>query len=465
MRDSSINVKRPTGVDSLMSLGTGVLGYGLGIFTSILIAHAVGPSGKGILTLVTVVVSQVGLVLTLGVDTAIVRHVGRGIYPIRDLSGAVIGIAVVLAPLGIALGLVGLYLLGNDVLPPKVVPWAVASIAMIPIILLSQYLRALLVGVGRVIESGFLIGFSSLMSLGAAGATAAFGLGVPGLLALNVAAWIAGGLATAVMCRKHSLLHGSRLLNLQIQKGLVMYGLKGHVGHLLAGLNFRLDVVIAAAFVSPTQLGIYSIALTTAESLWLFPRIVGAIVAQRAASLPPADSTRLTASILRVESSALLLLSGFWILAAAPIIRFVFGEEFVAAAKPLLILLPGTLAMAIWKTLISDLDGRGYPKYKSYSSLVGVVWTGLGGLMIISRLGIEGAALTTTVAYFAALAMTARVYTRITGTRFRSTLFLRKGDVPILLDSLRAARRFMSSRQLTQTSEKEMTEQPPFPSP
>jgi O-antigen/teichoic acid export membrane protein len=78
----------------------------------------------------------------------------------------------------------------------------------------------------------------------------------------------------------------------------------------------------------------------------------------------------------------------------------VFGERFRPSIAVVWLLLPGTVALSLGRVGVSDLAGRGKSGYSSVFSITALVVTVALDLILIPRLGIQGAALASSAAYF-----------------------------------------------------------------
>ena len=107
---------------------------------------------------------------------------------------------------------------------------------------------------------------------------------------------------------------------------------------------------------------------------------------------------------------------------------FVFGRSFVDSVLPVRILLPGIVALGLWKITCNDMAGRGHPQYKSYSAGIALLITVLLDIIMIPRLGIAGAALASSVAYTIATLVVVVWFVRASEVRVSDML------IPVLSD-------------------------------
>lgn len=217
-------------------------------------------------------------------------------------------------------------------------------------------------------------------------------------------------------------------LDFVFMKGLLKYGFQSHVGNVLKDLSYRSDILIIGYFLSPEQVGYYVTAVTVAEVLWIVPDAVGSVLLPRVASLSSEEAKAFTPAVSRIVMIAVSLLCLVLFLLGRPMIGLAFGEKFLPAVSVLFLLLPGVLALTVWKILANDLIGRGFPTQYSVTSGVALVTMVALDLWLIPRFGIKGAAVASTVSYvFATLAIVA-IYVRTTGNSIRDLVVPSKGD-------------------------------------
>lgn len=438
-------VARPAGLDSFASIGAYGLVYLLGIPTAMFIARAVGPEGKGLLTLVSTVVAQVGLI-SLGVESALVHYGGRRTAPLAELAKASKGLSFALGSLGALIAAVLILVLSDRSTPDSLRILMMLSALSIPVLLPIGYIQGLMVAQGRVIEVALLSALLAASGFASAIAVYLLGLGVSGLLLLNlVSVAILGGIFFR-LAQRYRILRYVPMTKEDVRalRGrLLRFGLRGHAGTLFQGLNSRLDVLLVAAWLSPSELGVYSVAVTSAETLLLVPTFIGSIIFQRAASLLPEESKRFTGVATRLTAAFLMLMMIIWVLLADPIITVLFGEAFLRAIHPLLVLLPGIWLLGLWRNITNDLVGRGHPEAKTISAGLALMTSVFVGLLLIPRLELLGAALMSAISYAVAFLVILVIYSRNTQVRWRDVFLVRSSDFVTLRQSVSMALRYV----------------------
>lgn len=435
MTPDRIRVSRSARSDATTVLTLGILSTFIGIPTSILVARTLGPSGKGVVMLASTVAGYSTTMLGLGIDVALVHFAGRAPETARSLARIAIRLGIALGLLAAIAGTVLLLTAYRDRIPDSVLPWAVVLVALGPVWLVASYLQSIIVGIGRLIEVSVIQFVNAVLTLiGAVLLVALLGLGADGWLAVLALVFVVSGILTGVVSLKARVLPSASTAQGGYTYGRVTgYGMRAYFGTLLQGLNYRLDFFLVAFFLPIAQAGLYSISVAATEILWVVPNNLGSVLMQRAASLPHSESDRLTRAVTRITSLFLIVSSMALALVATPLVTLVFGNAFRGAVTPLLLLLPGTWALGLWKNVTNDLIGRGYPESKAISAGLSAAATVLLDLFLIPRFGIDGAAVASSAAYMLAFAVSLLQYERATGTGPLHLIVPRRGDLNLLI--------------------------------
>ncbi|HUN62716.1 MAG TPA: polysaccharide biosynthesis C-terminal domain-containing protein [Candidatus Sulfotelmatobacter sp.] len=184
-------------------------------------------------------------------------------------------------------------------------------------------------------------------------------------------------------------------------RSALLVGLYGNFGNVASLFTYRLDVFVVNYFLDPTQVGLYAVGVTVSESLWQIPQAVATAVFPRTARTVDGDAASFTCLLLR-QVLLLSCISGAALAVASPVlIPAVFGRRFAPSVPVIWWLLPGTIALGLGKIAASDLAGRGKTGYSSVSAIVALLLTLTLDLLLIPRMGIQGAALASSLAYMA----------------------------------------------------------------
>lgn len=180
---------------------------------------------------------------------------------------------------------------------------------------------------------------------------------------------------------------------------LARYSVASFVFTLMVALVFRIDAFIVGSMLGFDDLGKYSISVAFAELALMLPSSIGTALF---ASLPRhTEADRV--SQLQVTTRYVVLLTALICAALAaissPLVRGLMGEAYSAAVAPLLILLPGVVAMATNYVFANFFAGSGSPHAGAGVFAFGLVVNVCANFLLIPVLGINGAALASSISY------------------------------------------------------------------
>jgi O-antigen/teichoic acid export membrane protein len=214
-----------------------------------------------------------------------------------------------------------------------------------------------------------------------------------------------------------------------LSKNAARYGLKAYFGNLAQFLNYRLDILLISAFLAPDAVGYYSIAVGMAETIWILPGAIATVLFPRVSSLHDTDANSLTPKIARHTYFIIFVFVLLLFFFASPLIKILFGTAFLSSERPLLILLPGIIAVAGSKTLTADLSGRGKPQLGAYAAFVSLAINIPLNIYLIPKWGISGAAFASSMAYISANIMVIIAFAKISKNSWFDTLIIKKIDL------------------------------------
>lgn len=219
------------------------------------------------------------------------------------------------------------------------------------------------------------------------------------------------------------------------------YSLRSGLVGLVTLLNYRSDVFLVAVFGTPAMLGMYTLAVSAAETLLSATQITAVVTAPHVGSLEEGAAASLAARAVRhnvlvagVSCAALALL--------APVAVYVlYGAAFMPVVPSMRVLLIGVFALSIGSPMSTYFTIRlGRPEVPlvlaSSSALICIV----GSIILIPRLGLIGAALASTVAYVAGQSAAIVWFASVARIDVRAMLVPRGSDLRTYLEVVRAGR-------------------------
>ena len=167
-------------------------------------------------------------------------------------------------------------------------------------------------------------------------------------------------------------------------------------------IGYRVELFVLEHFKGLGAVGVYSIAMQAAESIWLIPAAVASAVTGPVVHETEEGATR---EIRKACAKGLLYTGAVAVAigAIAPfVIPWVFGDEFKGAVRPLVLLMPGVVAYAPVTILVVYLTvRRARPRLSLYVSVIGLVVTAAMSVLLIPPYGASGAAVASAIGYAA----------------------------------------------------------------
>ncbi len=407
------------------------------LVTGPLQARALGPDGRGDLAAIITPLFLAGAVLALGVGA----YAGREVARRGRADGEVVGTTTALMLL---FGLVGVLVAvpiaswlaeGRD----TVRTFLIIGFVTMPLSLVGLLLPSILAGLAmwrrliwtRLIPAvTLLVGIPVLYVLDALTVTSSAILGLGG-----------GMLSLLPGLVVYRLADGLRASRRMAREGTI-FGAKTWVSGLAQLANARVDQLFMIKLVSPAELGLYAVAVTTASVPQFLSSAMSAPVLTRVAEGDRALVARALRALL-----AMIVLVNLALAAILPVaLPLIFGEDFADAVPMALVLVAASVPLAGISVLSPALVADGAPGIPSIGEIAALVVTVVGLLLLLDPLGGVGAALTSLVAYTVSFAYQLFVVRRRFGGGLLDYLVPRREDAALLMPIVDRVRRSRGGR-------------------
>jgi len=416
--------------DTALTLVARVIGFGLALLSSVVIARALGPDGTGIYTLATLFPLLILTLTSLGIGPATVYYVAQDKYPLKEVLGNNVILSAVIGGAATLLGLFALVVLQGRIFPDVAPSYLVLALLLVPVYLFSQqYINQILLGARRIKEFNAISVLQKLLFLLILLiTTVSLGLGVAGAIWASV-------LSSALLCvllfpwvRK--IAGGVRFRpNLAYIRDVLRYGVKAHLGNIVGFLNYRIEVFMLGAFLPVSAVGFYSVAVVLAEKLWfvsesastvLFPTVAAEKDEQQRKTFTPLVSRNIL--WITAIGAAILFLASQWI------VVLLYSKEYLPTVQLFRILLPGIVFLSAGRILANDIAGRGKPLLNTYVGATGVAIQVALNLVWIPKYGTVGAAWATTIGYGITLGVRLWLYMKLSGNSLAKVIVPQSSD-------------------------------------
>jgi O-antigen/teichoic acid export membrane protein len=380
------------------TFATRMMLMGISIITSVIVARALGPEGRGFYA-VAAVIGAIGVQFgNLGLHASNTYYVARDRKLLSMLIGNTILVSFALG--GCATFLVWLIF----TLWPKVAPVGglllLLSLIWIPFSLAYLLLQNLLLGIQEVHAYNRIELISKILGVGLIGvlillrAVTAEKVLLTGLIALIISFFWA-------LSRLQSHLSAPPRPSMLLLKENISYGFKAYLAAFLAFLVLKVDLLMVKYILGPEQTGYYSIAVAMADMVYMLPTVIATILFPRLSTIPnKQEKWMLAKKVVLCVGLVMLVLVCCSVFLAEPIVQILFGKAFMPAVPAFMWLMPGIFFLGIEIVAVQFLNSIGFPIIVVY------IWgfsTALNvgvDLYAIRAYGIIGASVVSSVTYF-----------------------------------------------------------------
>jgi len=386
----------------------------MGIIINIIIARTLGPTGKGIYVLVILVTSMLFTFGNLGITSSVIYFTGKKSYELKQIVSNVLSIGLIM---GTVLSLLVILVVNNFYIPfLKGIPIVYINLASLslPFLFVGSYFSSILLGTQKiwlfnlrqVIEKiSFLVMFLSFLL-------------ISNKIILNaLTAYIISVIISCIL----AIVFVSKMtkIRLSIQRAFISavtkYGLKVYFGNLMLFSEKKIDVFIINFFLNTTMVGYYSLATGLAEFLMFVPQAASLMLFPKISLSSKIEAKDYTPKVFRHVLLITIISCIAMGLCSSVIIKVVYGKAFMPSLPVVWVFLPGMIFFAGSRILLSDLMGRGKPKYSSIASFISAV-SSLGfNFLLIPIYGMFGAAIASVLSYFLMMTVLLVFYLRISG--------------------------------------------------
>jgi O-antigen/teichoic acid export membrane protein len=437
-----------TRVNASVARGSKLVGFraiqlGLGFLSGLVIARALGPTGRAEYALPLALATAVLVVSHLSMELAISRLLSRGEATALQLARLASSASVLLGLLGSGLCLaLGVALPATLVGEASTTGLALAAASVAPM-LYSVLASSIMFRLGQLRAYGVIQLLTAAGQLGllvalelSARLSPESVLGLNLLLVLLMGAGMAGCLARRLT---------AAVLSPTLDRGLVRRalgtGLALHPASLALYVNLRVDLFLVAAYLGTEQAGLYSLAVALAELVFVAGATLGVAALRDQAELSEAESAEYTAAFTRQSLAVSAGLAGLLAASAYPLVRFLYGDSWTGAAAPLAVLVLASIALTVEAPVRGLLLRVGRPSSISFAAVIAMLCNVVLNVALIPWLGLLGAAISSVLSYSLIAALMLLQMRKATGVPIgRAIQFPRAEDsVP------RAARKLAST--------------------
>lgn len=396
--------------DVFLTFAGKVITLGFGFATVAVIARELGTAGTGTFLVaysLTLLLAQVGgLGLTSANPYFAARQPSRIAQIVSNSLWLAAGLGAILVAAGASIKLIAPGALEGLGWAPLAV-----TLAGIPGALAAYLLQSILLGEGRMVAYNSVEATQTMLTLVAVVlGFALFDFQITGTLAvISASRYVAAGAYLALLLRRTPSLG---FLDWALARKMFSYGSRVYVAIVLSYLIVRFDLLLVNAYLGRTEAGLYGVAATIAEGMFVIPMVVSLNLFPRVAR---GDPTEASAEVFRSIAVLYGILCLITIPLAGPAIEAFFGESYSGATSLYYWLLPGIYAYGLVTILSSHFAGRGFPRAAMVIWVFGIVLNVVLNVIFLPGRGAWVASLTSSISYAVLLVLHMWLFAREAG--------------------------------------------------
>jgi len=408
-----------------------VLAFLAALAGGMITARALGPAGRGAFALLHTTPDLIISFVLMGIVQTNVCFVSQGIIPSRRMLGVASLAALFQSAAGFLLFAVAAIFFRQQFFGESSLPLIAMSAALIPLGILQAHWSSLLGALKQfkrlaflraaapfILVFGYLI-LLVVLRLGVGGGLAAVlfsSVAVASLMLLSLVVFArakrdgAGGHVESLLCDG-------------FWKRYLTYGIKLHASALMWFLIIKVDIYMIKYFLDIESVGYFSLASSLAEKLWLVTTSANTVLLPSLASIAdPGERARMAARASRQITIILLPFFFLGLFLGKPLIMLLYGSEFEPSAVPFVILLGSTLVQAHRSITASFFESSDLALVNVATRAAAFLLKILLNIALIPALLMQGAALSSLLAYSFEWYLGTRVFLGKNGLRWRDSI-------------------------------------------
>ncbi len=210
-------------------------------------------------------------------------------------------------------------------------------------------------------------------------------------------------------------------------KEMLHYGAFMQLSTLVSTLNKRLSLYLLNTHCDDKSIGVYASGTQVTEGVNIVGQSIGLVEFSALSNIEkPQRASQLTLRFMKI--SILLIFTALLVICLLPtsFFEWLFSGEFGDIRTVILLMAPGIVFFSAHTILANYFSGTGQPKYNLFASLIGLSVTLVSAFLLIPWLGIQGAAITSSLTCATLFVYHWLVFQRLTGSRLRELVPVRE---------------------------------------
>jgi O-antigen/teichoic acid export membrane protein len=416
------------------TFGARIITLLLTVLIGIIIARTLGPSGKGLLAVITMVVTVILQLGNLGIIAFNTYAISNKSVKKENIIGNSFWAGLIIGAISfVVVGFFAFYfpLFFRNIPRSYLLVYLLSS----PFILWLGFFNAILIGKQKFRKLNIFIIIGQVINLiGVASLLLVFKLDVFYVLAWYVLINIINALLPMSFVFLTDGLHLN--LNLSVLKKSLNYGFKIYLASIFAFLILRVDLYMVNFFKGMAEAGFYSLASTFGNTFFILPLSIITVIFPKINTQDKLKKESI-AKYSRITLFLVFLVAIGVLLFIKLVIGLLYGQAFLPSVQPIILLLPGLIAWSIVAVLAQYFASIGYPLKITISWFLVAVLNVVLNFIYIPQYGMIAAALSSTACYVLALCFHYYFFNKETGLGVYDVFVPRKAEIKDIFDRVK----------------------------
>lgn len=429
MSGKQTKLKDESPIKSVFStLGTELVLFPVLIIVGALITRYLGPTNKGIYSFIILIYGIFVPLMMFGNSGSTRYYLSNKEYEVKDIFGSLL-VMVLYFSIATDITIYSLWYLGwlGKTGAAITHPQILLVLVSIPLTVANLLLMRVFIGTSQfVLKNKIFIAFRLVQS----GLILFFAYGLHADLTGIIIATTLGTFIYFLIQLKTIIGHYN--IELKYNKAFVKkahtYGIKLWLNEVIRVSNSRLDQFVVGILLAPKLLGFFAVSVVVAELIQKLPNSVVQVFFNEIAK---ADTVRKKELVERIHKltfwvtllgAAFLVITGYWL------IVLMYGRAFDFSYTILLYYLPGVVIYMSTRIFLQYFAASGQPMKNTWIQLSGILVGIPAYFLLIGRMGVVGAAIGSTLAYFMTNVTALYLYHAETGSLSLDMYLMNKED-------------------------------------
>ena len=394
------------------------------------LARAMGANGRGLLAAITVVPILIASLSDMGVRQAAAHAIARKRATTEEVTSAILVLFAVSAFIGVSASVGYLKFNGLPSFTPDLIALATLSV---PLTIFISYCSGIFLGHQQIAQFSRLGWFPEMIRFGIILILAVFAMVTvrTALIAQLIASGMMG-LYAFFLVRKLTTFKWR--VDPALIRSLLSVSSAFALSLFMVNLNYRLNMIVMQHVSTLREIGFFAVALSLVELVLQIPTSLSAIVFARSAGARDDQAFSLKVVVLMRWTTVAAAIAGVGLCIICPVfVPLAYGKEFAACVPAIFLLMPGVVAIASFRLLAIDMNGKGKPTLAMWAALPTLALNAGLSLLLSPRWGATGAAAASSISYVFMTAIYIMLYLRVTKLSLRDVVVMKSDDWRMLL--------------------------------